>query len=112
MTRKPETWTTCWSFFVAALKANPAAAAELRRKLPAEDRWMRLIGTAILTWGGYDTAALRETLSDEDKRTAQCAHHAGSLRPHPKRIHRRTSGHAVGDLLCHRKHSTGAHACQ
>src|SRR5260370_15246809 len=68
MTRKPETWTTCWSFFVAALKANPAAAAELMRKLLAEDRWMRLIGTAILTWGGYDTAALRETLSDEDKR--------------------------------------------
>lgn len=56
-------------FFVAAFKAYPVAAEELQRKLPAEDRWTRLIGTAVLGWAGYDTGSLRAGLPQEDKNT-------------------------------------------
>lgn len=54
-------------FFVAAFKAYPVAAEEMQRKLPTEDRWTRLIGTAVLGWAGYETASLRAGLPQEDK---------------------------------------------
>jgi hypothetical protein len=56
-------------FFVAAFKAYPVAAEDLRRKLSAEDRWTHLIGIAVLGWAGYDTASLRAALPQEDKNT-------------------------------------------
>ncbi len=59
--------TNLMEFFVAAFKAHPVAAEELQRRLPAEDRWTRLIGTAVLGWAGYETASLRAALPQEDK---------------------------------------------
>lgn len=59
--------TNLMEFFVAAFKAYPVAAEELQRKLPAEDRWTKLIGTAVLGWAGYDTASLRAGLPQDDK---------------------------------------------
>jgi hypothetical protein len=59
--------TNMTEFFVAAFKAYPAAAEELKRRLPAEDRWTRMIGTAMLNWAGYDVASLRDGLPQEDK---------------------------------------------
>jgi hypothetical protein len=61
-------------FFVAALKAHPLAAQELISKLPSEDRWMRMVTTSILTWAGYETASLRETLDDHDKAIMNAIH--------------------------------------
>jgi hypothetical protein len=55
------------AFFVAAFKASPVAAEELMQRLPKEDRWTRLIGTAVLGWAGYRTAALRDSLDPQDK---------------------------------------------
>ena len=59
--------TNMTEFFVAAFKAYPAAAEDLKRRLPAEDRWTRMIGTAMLNWAGYDVASIREGLPQEDK---------------------------------------------
>lgn len=63
-------------FLAAAFKAYPAAAEELQRKLPAEDRWTRLIGISVLGWAGYDNASLREGLPQEDKNALATATHA------------------------------------
>ncbi|MGZ4845772.1 MAG: hypothetical protein ACXVJ1_13610, partial [Candidatus Angelobacter sp.] len=54
-------------FFVAAFKAYPVAAEELKQRLPGEDRWTRVIGFSVLNWAGYDVASLREGLPQDDK---------------------------------------------
>lgn len=62
------------AFFGAALKAHPGAAQELQKRLSTEDRWTRLIGTMALAWGGYPTAALRDSFDAEDKALVDSVH--------------------------------------
>lgn len=55
------------AFFIAALKAHKPAAEDLMRKLPGEDRQVRLYSAAVLKWAGYSTDALMSGLTEEDK---------------------------------------------
>jgi hypothetical protein len=64
---KARNLTNLTAFFVAAFKASPVAADELMQRLPKEDRWTRLIGTAVLGWAGYQTTALRDSLDPQGK---------------------------------------------
>ncbi|HEY6348093.1 MAG TPA: hypothetical protein VI636_01665 [Candidatus Angelobacter sp.] len=55
------------AFFIAALKAHKPAAEELMRKLPGEERWVRLYAAAALNWAGYSTDALMSGFTEKDK---------------------------------------------
>jgi hypothetical protein len=62
-------------FFVQALKASPAAANDLLRVLPAENRSVRSYGISLLMEAGYPTAPLLAGL-DEKERDATSSVHA------------------------------------
>ncbi len=54
------------TFFVAALKGSPAAAADMERHLPTEDHFTRMIGAAVLQWAGYSPNL--EFISDDERK--------------------------------------------
>jgi hypothetical protein len=55
------------AFFTAALKASPAAANDVLRKLPSQDKRTRLYAIPILRAAGYEVAPLMNGLDDADK---------------------------------------------
>src|SRR5215510_4082024 len=60
-----------WSFFVAALQASKPAAEELMRRLPSEDRLVRLYSVSALKQGGYSTESLVSGFTEQDKSLLQ-----------------------------------------
>ena len=100
--------TNLMEFFVAAFKAHPVAAEELQRRLPAEDRWTRLIGTAVLGWAGYETASLRAVLPQEDKNALAAVSLPRPIRYNSQREDRCPAGHAVGHFLCYGTDAAGS----
>jgi hypothetical protein len=54
-------------FFVEALKGSPAAANEIIRVLPNEDRHVRVYSLPLLRAAGYDTASSLSGFSEDEK---------------------------------------------
>jgi len=60
------------TFFAAALRASPAAAADLERHLPSEDHFTKMIGAAVLQWAAYSPVL---NFVSDDERNQIAAHH-------------------------------------
>jgi hypothetical protein len=61
-------------FFVEAMKASPAAANDLLRALPAENRSVRIYTIPLLSDAGYATGSLLSEFTEDEKTLISSAH--------------------------------------